>query len=249
MFKATTKEPDVLIGLISTVAEIIDEGVFKLTKKGIELKAADRAMVAVVDLSIAAEAFEEYKLDKDQEIGLNITNLLSVLKRGSGAGKLSLELEENKLKITIQNSSKRRFAIPLLDITQEEIPPVDQLDYKTHVTLKPEILKSGIEDASIITDAVTFHVDGKKFSMVAEGDVSKSELELEKGEEGLVELKTEGATRARYPLEYLKKMIKAARVADTVHLHFSQDYPMRLEFKYGDKARLSFVLAPRVVEE
>jgi len=249
MFKAVTNEPDVFVGAISTIAEIIDEGIFELSKDGIKLLAADRALVAVVDLFISKEAFETYEIDKEQKIGINITNFLSILKRGAKAERLTLELGENKLKITIENGSKRKFTVPLLELTQEEIPPIDQLEYKVHVTLTPEIIKNGIEDASIITDAVTFEVKDETFKMLAEGDITQAELEIKKGEEGLIDLKKEEDARAKYPIEYLKKMIKAAKIADVVHLHFSKDYPMRLEFKYAEKYRLSFVLAPRVSEE
>ena len=249
MIQIITKEPDVLIGTISTIAEIIDEGIFKLKKDGIYLTAADRALVAVVDLFISKDAFETYNIDEEQDIGVNITNLLTILKRGAQADKLELQVEENKMKVIIYSNSKRKFTIPLLDIGQEEIPPVDQLEYKVHISIKPEVLKSGIEDASIITDAVTFEVTDKTFKILAEGDITQAELELKEGEEGLLSLKKEENSRSKYPIEYLKKMIKAARIADTVNIHFSKDYPMRLEFKYGENYRLGFVLAPRVSEE
>jgi len=249
MFRAITSEPDVFIGAISTVAEIIDEGIFSLTKEGIKLLAADRALVAVVELNISKGAFETYEIEKEEKIGLNITNFLSIIKRGSKAEKLELLLEENKLKVIIHDGSKRRFTVPLLDITQEEVPPISQLEYKVHAVLKPEVIKSSIEDASVIADAVTFAVEGDSFKVIAEGDISQSELEVKSEEEGLISLKKSENAKAKYPLEYLKKMIKAAGIADVVDVHFAQDYPLRLEFKYADKYRLAFVLAPRVAEE
>ncbi len=79
--------------------------------------------------------------------------------------------------------------------------------------------------------------------------MSKSELELAKGESALMSLDTADETKSRYPLDYLKKMVKAAKISDTVIVQFGQDYPMKLSFKSGDKASLQFVLAPRVSEE
>jgi len=72
---------------------------------------------------------------------------------------------------------------------------------------------------------------------------------LEKGNDGLINLETEDDTKSRYPLDYLKKMIKAGKIADSVTLQFAQDYPMKIGFKSGDKVSLQFVLAPRVSEE
>src|SRR3972149_9537634 len=99
MFKATLSEPNLLISSISTIAELIDEGIFKISKEGISLIAADRAMVAVVDFHLSSSAFEQYDFDKEQAIGLNISNLLAVLRRVAGSDKLTLSLQDSKLEI------------------------------------------------------------------------------------------------------------------------------------------------------
>jgi proliferating cell nuclear antigen PCNA len=249
MFKATLAEAHLLIDSISTIGELIDEGVFKISKDGISMVAADRAMVAVVDFKISSSAFEKYNLDKDQNIGLNITNFLSVLKRASGTDRLTLNLQDAKLEIVFENDSRRRFVLPLLDLSQEEVPPIDQLEFTSKAELRPDILQSGIADAEVVADAVLFEAIDGRFGMRAEGDISSAQLELEKGNESLISLKSDGDVRARYPLDYLKKMIKASKIADSVVLEWGKDYPMRLEFKSKDKCHLSFVLAPRVSEE
>ena len=52
--------------------------------------------------------------------------------------------------------------------------------------------------------------------------------------------------RATYSAEYLKKMARAAVLADTVLVQFSKDYPMRLDFRSLNKLQMSFILAPRI---
>lgn len=249
MFKASTSDVSLFKDSIATIAELIDEGIFKITKNGIGLIAADRAMVAVVDFNIQASAFEKYEIDDDQNIGLNITNLNTVMKRASANDKLTLNLKDAKLEIVLENSSRRRFVVPVLDLSQEEVPPIDQLEFTSAIELKPEVLQSGIDDAEVVADSVLFEVGGNRFGMRGEGDISKTELELEKGNEALINIKTDGEVKSRYPLEYLKKMIKAAKISDSVKIQLGQDYPMKLSFKSGDKCSLCFVLAPRVSEE
>jgi proliferating cell nuclear antigen len=246
--KVTIAEPEVLITTVATAAEIIDEGIFKFGKDGISLTAADRAMVAVIDLLISKDAFEEYEVEEEKEVGLNMTNFLSLLKRARGSDKVSLELVENRLILTIFNGTKRRFTVPLLQLTREEIPPIDQLEFKATVILKPEVLEDAIKDASVITDAVTFQATKEYFKIIAEGDVSQAELELRQGDEGLVDLQVQENSKAKYPLDYLEKILKAAKISDEVTIKFAQDYPMRIDFKYEGKARISMVVAPRVSE-
>jgi proliferating cell nuclear antigen len=248
MFKATISQIDLLRDSISTIAELIDEGIFKITKDGIGMIAADRAMVAVVDFKILAGAFEKFETDKEQSIGMNIGNLLSVLKRANMEDKMTLNLQDSKLEMVLEGASKRKFVIPLLDISQEEIPPIDQLEFTAKAELKPGIIESGIADAEVVSDSVLFEAVDGRFGMKAEGDVSSANLELEKGNKSLMELKTDGETKARYPLDYLRKMMKAAKIAESVTIEWGQDYPMKLSFKSGDKVSLKMVLAPRVME-
>ncbi|MEM5882827.1 MAG: proliferating cell nuclear antigen (pcna) [Candidatus Aenigmatarchaeota archaeon] len=249
MFRAKLSDVGLLRDSISTIAELIDEGTFKIAKDGISLTAADRALVAVVDFKISSKAFDEYEVEKEQSIGVNMGNFLSVLKRAGSGDKATFRLQDSKLEVILENSSRRKFVVPLIDLTQEEVPPIEQLEFTSKAELKPEILEAGVEDAEVVSDSILFEASREKFSMIAEGDISSAQLELEKGNEALLDLKADGNVRARYPLDYLKKMVKAAKVADSVTLEWGQDYPMKLSFKLEDKLSLSFVLAPRVMEE
>lgn len=249
MFKAVISDVDLIRDSISTIGELIDEGIFKVDKNGLSLIAADRAMVAVVEFKLPATVFEEFNVEGEKNIPVNITNFVSVLKRAKSDDKITLDLKDNKLEITMKGDSTRKFTVPLLNITPEEIPSIDQLDFKVKVKIKGDILKSGVEDAEVVADSVVFETGKDMFSMKASGDISSTELSLKKGDESLIEIKGIDGVKARYPLDYLKKMVKAAKLADSVILMWSKDYPMKLSFRDVDKVELNFVLAPRVQEE
>ncbi len=251
MFKATLSEPSLLVDSISTIGELIDEGILKLKKNGIFMAATDRAMVAAVDFSLSSSAFDKYELDEEQSIGLNITNLLSLMKRVKPNDKLTLELKGNKLEIIIENGSRRKFTQPLIDLSEGELPQTDQLEgqYTSQVVLKSDEFQKGLDDAEIITDNVLFETSDSKFVMKAEGDIQKAELELEKGKDNsLLEISSKGTAKSRYPLDYLKKIMKAGKMVDTVVLKFASDFPMKLEFSDAGKLSLNMILAPRVSE-
>ncbi|MEM5793324.1 MAG: proliferating cell nuclear antigen (pcna) [Candidatus Aenigmatarchaeota archaeon] len=249
MFKAVLSKTDFFKDSISTIGELIDEGVFKVTKNGMELMAADRAMVALVDFKIPATAFDEFKVAGEQSIPVNISNMVSILKRLKSEDKLVLELKGNKLEIVMENSSSRKFTLPLMEISQEELPSVDQLDFKAKVKIKSDVFKSGIEDADIVGDSILLEANSERFNMKAVGDITSTELTLQRGNKNLLDLSAAGNITSRYPLEYLKKMIKASKLSDEALIRWSKDYPMRLDFSMIDKVSLGFVLAPRVSED
>lgn len=242
MFKAVMQDAKILRDSVDMISQIIDEGIFKFKKNGIEMLTPDRAMVAVIDFKLSNEAFEEYETDKDYSVGLNMDNFLTVLKRASG--KIQLDLEEDKLNITIFGSSVRKFTLPLLQIS-EDVPPLDQLDFKSSLDLKTSVIDDGIADADIMADSVIMETNDSVLTMKASGSTSKTELKIEKGE-NLLDIS--GKAKARYPLDYLKKFMKAGKIVDKAKIQFGDDYPMKIELK-GTNVYFTMILAPRVSEE
>ncbi len=235
---------------IDAIAQIIDEGVLRLKPEGLEMLAADRAMVAVVDFKLSANAFENYNCDAPAAVGLNLLNFLTILKRAGSADKLSLKLNstDNRLELTLTGESTRKFAIPLLELNAEDVPNITQFAFTANAELSTDVLSNGIDDADVIADSIMIELAPGKVRMWAEGDSSKTELNLESGSVALASVDAKEAVKARYPLEYLKKMVKAAKLAPKTTLKIGNDYPMRMDFT-GDKVKIGFVLAPRVSEE
>ena len=248
-FKITLSDTDLLLNSIPIIAEIIDEGVFKVTQNGLSMLSPDRTMVAVVDFQLLSSAFEDFKVDADAELGLNLSHLVAVLKRVKRGDKLTLQMgEKNRLEVIVEGNGRRRFEIPLLDIKTEK-PPIDQLNFPGRIELETRVLEDGIADADVVSDSVVLEAGPGMFKMWAKGDVSSAELELKKGDNGLLNITVQSNVKARYPLEYLKKMIKASKLSKQALLEFGTDYPMRIEFKVIDKVNLKFILAPRISEE
>jgi proliferating cell nuclear antigen len=247
MFKAALSDIDVLKNSVPIIAEIIDEGLFRVDQNGISMLSPDRAMVAVIDFRILSTAFDEFKVQGEDYIGLNMASLAAVIKRAKSGDKVLLERAEgsNTLRITIKGSGIRVFDVPLLD-TKTEKPPVDKLAFTSKVEIESRIIEEGISDADIIGDSIVFEADPTKFRMSAKGDISSSHLEVTKQDKGLLDIKVTANVRAQYPLDYLKKMIKAGKISEQMIIEFGNDYPLRMGFKSIDKMQLSFILAPRV---
>ena len=249
MFKIELADVELLKNTIPIIAEIIDEAVFKVDQNGVSMLAPDRTMVSVVDFRLPSTAFEKYKVEAPSSLGLNLANFVNVIKRIKGSDHVALELSKDstKLKITVEGNGKRQFEIPLLDIKDEK-PPVDQLNFAGRIEIESAIMEDGIADADIIGDSVILEATPEVFKIYAKGDVSSAELEMAKKDSGMLKLHANQSMRARYPLEYLKKMVKASKLAKHAVLEFGNDYPLRLEFSAVDKVHMSFILAPRVEE-
>lgn len=251
MFKAVTKDPKSLRDSIEIISQLIDDGLFNVKKSGIELSASDRTMVSFVDFKLKASAFESYECDKDMSIGINLLNLLTVLKRANLDDKLTISMEEKEsiLEVVLEGNSVRKFSIPLLQISKAETPDIEQLlkKFTADAEVDSSVLEQGISDAEIVADSVIIELSPDKLRMFAEGNNSKSELKLFKGTDTLTKLNTKDIVSARYSLDYLKKMIKGSKLSDKAKIMLGKDFPLRLVFE-NDNTFLGMILAPRVSE-
>jgi proliferating cell nuclear antigen len=248
MFEAEISDISLLRDSIATISELIDETELHITENGIEMIASDRAVVAVVNFSMSKNAFKTYNYDKETKIGINLLNLLQVLRRAGPNDSLSIKLLYNKLELVISGDSKRRFVLPLIDISKEELPPLDKLEFSASFHVDAEIFNSGIEDAELITDSIVLSMMKDHLIMKADSDSSSTQLELPSGTEELKVIRVNEPVRSRYSIDYLKKILKARKFVSHAVIDLATDYPMRINFHIPDKMQLGFVLAPRVEE-
>ena len=245
--KLTLAEPKYLKDSISIISELVTEAKFKITKTGIELIAMDPANVAMVIFKLLASSFVEYEVESDVRLSLNLNNLKQVLKRAKPNDMITLEVVDNKLSVTLKSKTKRTFSLPIIEMDERE-QKIPDLSFPMTITTNSDQLVEAIEDVDIVGESVSFIGEKDKFIVSAEGDMSKAHIEIPADETTTIIAKAD-KVKAKYSVEYLKKMMAAGKLVPTVSIQFNKDYPLKLEYKTVDRLMLSFILAPRVENE
>ncbi len=243
--KLTLAEPSYIKDSVTIISDLVNEARFKISKDSMELIAMDPANVAMVIFKLLSSAFTEYDIKEDVEIAINLNNLKQILRRAKSNDMVSLELLENKLKIQLKSNTTRTFNLPIIELEEKE-QKIPDLKFPVNINMQCNMLNEAVEDAGIVAESLTFETEPKKFNILAEGDLSQVKIEMK--EDGAIKINVEGNSkiRSKYSIEYLKKMVAASKLADTVDIKFNKDYPLRLDYKEVDKLMLSFILAPRV---
>jgi len=231
---------------ISIISELVTEVKLKLNKDKIQLVAMDPANVAMIVFNLLSSSFAEYEAN-NEEICVNLDNLKNILKRAKASDSLVIELEKNKMKITIKGDTTRTFNLALIDLSTNE-QKVPDLDFPIKITTNTMLFDEAIEDMDIVSDSVNFILKDKKFVVSTEGNFSNAHVELIPGNETVINTSVADA-KSRYSLEYLKKIIKASKLTNDVTIQFDKDYPLKIDYIIKDRLSLSFLLAPRVSNE
>ena len=233
--------PQLLSKIIDIISELVLEVKIKVNEFGMGVVAIDPANVAMAEFKLPKSSFSQFESGHDV-LGINLDSLKRILKRCGPGSALILEKRDNVLNIQIQDRIKRNFTISLIDIDAEE-KEMPNLEYTAQVEMNSVDLIDSIEDCSIVADACSFVIDGGKFMIEAKG-LNSARAEFS-GDEAKINAEK---CKSRYSLEYLQKFVKGGKLVDKTILKFSNDHPLRMEFK-TDYMSLNFILAPRVETE
>lgn len=243
--KLTLAEPKYLKDSISIISELVTEAKFKITPNAMELVAMDPANVAMVIFKLLSSCFTEYDVKKEIELSIDLGNFKQILRRAGANDMLSMEIEDNRLKLQLKGKTTRTFSLPLLD-NEEKEQKIPELNFPLSITTTTAIFNDAIEDVDIVAESVTFEVDKNNFVINGESDLSNANIEIKADDDTTIKLDSDDKIRAKYSVEYLKKIISASKLCDKVVIHFNKDYPLKLDYVVVDKLQLSFILAPRV---
>jgi len=242
--KLITYKSDEFKVIFNAVSELIDEANLTVSKDGLRIFEPDAAMVVMVKSIFKPEYFEIFEVPEEEKIGINLHNFMDILKLHN---KEKLEITRDGTKLAIRFlDNNRRFTIPILNITETAKPETASLEFKTVAEMPTKELKVAVTDADTLTDSLIFNFENNMMNFEAESDVSTYKKEV--NSDDLIIRKAENS-RSRYPVDYLKKILKAEKIFETVCINFGTDYPAKFDFKNGGKLELSYLLAPRVPEE
>ena len=228
---------------MSIISDLVVEVNLKVTPDWIEMVAMDPANVAMVVFKLMGSTFTEYDVKEPVTLGVNLNNLKQVLKRAKANDQITLETEANKLKVTFKGTSKRTFQLPLLPPEESDKKEPD-LKFKATINTDSSILNDAIEDADIVAESVSFLAEKGAFAVQAAGDNNKLNIDIDAGKG--TEIEASEKSKAKYSIEYLKKMISGSKLSGKVKIQFAKDYPLRLEYMEKGAVQLVFILAPRV---
>jgi len=241
--KVVIDEARYLRDSVSVISELVNEVNIKFNKNGMEIIAMDPANVAMVIFRLLSSGFSEYDINKDYNLNVNLESLKQILKRAKPNDKISLSLDQemNKLNIGLIGGNTKNFSLSLLDNLDKE-QKVPELKFGAKVAMNSFDFNELIEDMNVIGESVNFNVKDGKLFVQSEGSTSSGKVEVSPDE-------IEGSGKARYSLEYLKKIAKGGKLANDMVFEFSTDYPLKVEYKVKDKLSFSTILAPRVSNE
>lgn len=249
--KFKTVQASAIKSVFEVLKDILNDVNIYFNKKNIQILTLDTARVALVELQLNAENFEEYIFDDQKELcaGFNITNTYKLLKGISNNDVFVAEITGNdyfKFKIeNKQKNSKTQFSLKLLDIDEDQIEkPKIEMDCVT--TMQSNDFQRIIRDMNNLATDVIITRHDNRFIIQCEGDFADQKTIIECTDENTFKGKISG----KYSLKYLNLFTKSTAMCSTVQIMQEQNNRfLVLKYNVANLGELKFYLATKVEEE
>ncbi len=243
--RIVVKDATMFKSSIDAISNLVDEGVFNITEKGISLMAMDPSQISMVSFFMPKSEFSSYEISKEMKIGVDIEQLSSVLSRSKKTEHLILGVDEGRLSLIFEGkNSHRTFKIPLMDI-QSGAEREPNVKFNTSVTLTADGLKDIIKDAKLVSSHIEISVTKGLFRIRAHGDGSEATAEFDSGSDIIERINAEKEVKATFPIQYLENMIKGCPSSHKATLFVDTDKPLKMTYSI-EGATISYYLAPRI---
>ena len=251
MFHAALDSTKTWKQIVDAIATLLTEANFRVDSTGIYLRQMDSSKVAMIDLKLPSEIFQEYSCKDEHSLCLGIDELAKVSKRMSGDERLefNLDADDNRLEIKMVGRAERMFKLQLLtpprDTTKEP-----SIQWEVSAEMDADAFKQAIKDIGVVATNVTITADKSTVSFSGQGDTGEAKVNLStEGDPQMVftiemDKGAGPSPTTMYALSYLTEMSKAI-ASDSIVLHFATEKPMMLDFPIAETGQIRLILAPR----
>jgi len=265
---ATTGKP--IRSLLRLPTALVKEAKLNVDPDGLSITAVDPANVGMIDLTVHADGFSGFQVNRDVTVGVNFKTLTSALSfaRMPDDDPVRIDIldpggDVPRMRVAVirpDQQMKRVTVFSLIDpdAVRDE-PDVPGIDLPFRATPGIDALNDAVKSLTDGHDHAGVAIDG---SALVIGSTMSSDVQLTDSDsddradtavfpnaawiEGAEDGDGQGSL---FSLDYLRDMTKALKRSkmDRVTLKFGIEYPTMLQFNHADwNASGQFLLAPRI---
>ena len=225
---------------------------------GLIIKEINKSGTILVYSKLDSDKFDKYKYNyhkKKITIGVNLDNLLIILKCMSNMDKMTWALDDediNKLIIILENTDKKEkkiFRLNLSDLDDEKIE-VDPIQFPYAAYFPSSDFHKYCKDLSLITEKIEIKCTNNKVSFGIKGaDICDADFEISETNGGLsIDVNTDNKNeivQGVFSLKWINVFTKCTNLSPQVILYLKNDYPLIIKYSVAALGEVKFVLSQK----
>ena len=233
--------------LYEAMCILVSEITWKISKDGIAMRQMDPSRVAMIDLTIKKEDFEEWNITTPGLVAFDAgyikkTVFAKPFQKGTSIA-IKIDGETNKISFVIKDNRIRERSFSTLEASEEDVP-TPKIAFHAKYKIIAKQIAEDIKELNGLSDHMIIIGTSESLQLKAEGDCGKGETTYTRGDENLLDIQVNEESKATFSFSYLKDFIQPA-LSEMAILEFSTDMPLKVTLltKFGE---LKYYVAPRI---
>ncbi|MCI4435975.1 MAG: hypothetical protein JHC33_04090 [Ignisphaera sp.] len=237
--------------VLRTLAEYLEVVGMKVSpNEGVRIKAMDPSRVMLLDFHIPSSAFEEFVVEKEEILFLDLENVPKVLRRASKNDKLAMSSDGTRLTLTLisKGGAHRSFTFSLVSASYEEIPELS-LEFKVSAKIISPILSAVLSILKDVGESTKFKALREGLSIMSSSELGEIEFLFTTTTGTLIDYQIpEDFTEFTntYSTEYIALLSPIARIAESATIRLAPEAPCEITLDLAAGAQLRVYIAPRI---
>ncbi len=237
--------------VLRTLADYLEVVGMKVSpNEGVRIRAMDPSRVMLVDFSIPPNAFEEYVVEKDEILFLNLEGVSKILRRASKSDKLALYSDGSRLSLSLisKGGTQRTFILPLISSSYEEIPELS-LEFKVVAKILGPALSAALSILEDVGEVAKFKALKDGLTLMASTELGEVEFMFNTSTGTLIDYQiAEGVEEFAnsYSMEYISTLTQLSKFAESATIKLAPEIPCEIDLDMIGGAILKVFIAPRM---
>ncbi|KAG0440062.1 Proliferating cellular nuclear antigen 1 [Dictyocoela muelleri] len=242
---------NILRRTLESVAEMVDDGEIKISESGFSIQVMDTMHVALADIFLSYEIFDEYRADRNITVGLKMKELLKIFKNIKfdeiTSFSMSCEDDAQVLNIVVEAEEySLRFEQKLFqfDIENYAFP---ELEYSVTLSMTSNDFFRIPKAVGSFSEHLIIHAMHDEVHFKAKGDLTDSDMTLRTintGNSNIV-IDVSSEVKKEVAMRYINSISKGAQLSDNVKICMGDNTPVYFEFVMKN-GFLKYFIAPKV---
>lgn len=225
------------------------------------IQTMDKSHVCLADIVLNKSWFTVYECSTNNKISVDSTQFAVLINYALKHDVIEIlfedEVNTDKLFVNFlngENNNKEKkgsfdhfFELNLIDVEEASLE-IPEVDYDVDFMIDSKKLSDVLSELNTFGEELNIKCTEEIIELNAYGESAKLKVNIsidDLNEYGITE---DGQLNASFSLNHLHKMCCSIKLANTINVLLSSEYPMSLKYSLGDDSLVAFYIAPKVTD-
>jgi len=233
--------------LFESMCFLVNEMTWKFNKDTLSMRQMDPSRVAMIDLTIKKEDFEEFNVTVPGLVTFSAEEVKKAVfakpfRKDTSIG-VKIDGVIGRITFILKDSGTRERSFPTLEAEQEDVPS-PKITFNVKCKIISKQIANDIKDLEKMGDHMKIIGTSDTLQLQTDGEYGVGKNTYQRGDENLLDIEVKEESKSTFSFSYLKNFIQPA-LSELALLEFATDMPLKVTLltKFGD---LKLYVAPRV---